>query len=365
MPTSDSPTERLPRITYATTPVLTTLDQAARRSILAQPATAAAHHQALFRHVELFDRLEVRPPPRADRAPSGPATVTFWNVERGRHVSSLARRLAAQRGAAHMLCELDVGMARSGQRHTARDLAFALGCGYAFGVEFLELGLGNRREQTDHAGEVNHAGLHGAAILSPYRLIRPALVRLDADSAWFDGARGERRVGGRIAILATLLVDHQPVTLACVHLESHGDPHQRAGQTAILLDAIADYAPAQPVLIGGDFNSSTISRTWSRGGGTRPALPRERVMNPVPFEPLFDLFRDRGYRWRAANDLGQPTQRWHPGEEKPGALGKIDWFFARGLDLLGAGTRPALDDAGRTLSDHELLTVTMRPRTNS
>ena len=88
-------------------------------------------------------------------------------------------------------------------------------------------------------------------------------------------------------------------------------------------------------------------------------------MNPIPFEPLFDLFRDRGYVWQAANDLTQPTQRWHPGEEKPGALGKIDWFFARGLDLSEASTLPALDVQGRTLSDHELLTVTIRPRPSS
>ncbi len=362
---SGLPSDHLPSLTYATTSKLATLDQATRRALLAQPRSAAAHRQALARHADLFDRLEVRPPPDANPAPSGPVTVTFWNVERGRHVAALARRLAAQHGAAHLLCELDVGMARSGQRHAAGDLASALGCGYVFGVEFLELGLGNRREQADHVGKINHAGLHGAAILSPCRLARPALVRLGADGAWFDGERGERRVGGRIAILATLRIERQPVTLACVHLESHGDPQQRAGQTRLLLDMIADYAPQQSVLIGGDFNTSTISRNWSRGGGIRPALPRERVMNPVRFEPLFDLLRERGYEWQAANDLQRPTQRWHPGEEKPGALGKIDWFFARGLDLLATATRPALDEDGRTLSDHELLSVTIRPRTGA
>ncbi len=361
----DFPSDRLPRITHVTTQKLQALDQAARNSILAQPRTAATHGEALFRHIDLFDRLETKPPPTFDQGPSGPVTVTFWNVERGRHLPSLVEWLGARNAAAHILCELDLGMARSGQHHATAHLAHELGCGYVFGVEFLELGIGNRKEQVQHMGEVNHVGLHGGAILSPHTLDRPALVRLSADGAWFDGERGERRVGGRIAVIATLSIDRQPVTLVSVHLESHSDPRQRALETGILLDAIDSYALEQPVLIGGDFNTSTISRDWSRGGGTRPALPKERVMNPVPFEPLFDLFRTRGYGWDCANDLKRPTQRWHPGEEKPGALGKIDWFFARGLELIGASTIPALDAQGQTLSDHELLTVTIRPKADS
>ena len=71
--------------------------------------------------------------------------------------------------------------------------------GYAFGVEFLELDLGDAREREWHAGQSNQLGLHGAAILSPHPLGRPALIRLESDGDWFDGRHGERRVGGRIA----------------------------------------------------------------------------------------------------------------------------------------------------------------------
>ena len=60
----------------------------------------------------------------------------------------------------------------------------------------------------------------------PIRSSGPALVRLSADGAWFDGDHGERRVGGRIALLATLRIDGRPVTLADVHFESHSDPHE-------------------------------------------------------------------------------------------------------------------------------------------
>jgi endonuclease/exonuclease/phosphatase family metal-dependent hydrolase len=332
-----------------------------REAILRETPTRAVHDLVYERHIDLFDRIETGPPPASfDDAPS-PATITFWNVERGRHPDEQAALLRAQNASAHLLCELDLGMARTGQRHTTRDLAERLDCSYAFGVEFLELDLGDRREQADHKGALNDAGLHGAAILSPHPLGRPALARILRDGAWFDGERGERRIGGRIAMLATLRVGEQPVTLTSVHLESHGDPEARAKETTVLLDAIDAYAPDQPVLIGGDFNTSTLDRSWSRGSGTRPVLPEERVMNPVPYEPLFERFAERGYGWEPANDMTAPTQRWHPDDDPTRPRGKIDWFFTRGLDILTAKTLPAVDAPGRPLADHEMLVVEVKP----
>ena len=78
-----------------------------------------------------------------------------------------ARRCSTGIGAdVVLLTELDVGMARSGNRHTVRELARTMGAGYAFGVEYVELGLGDDREKAWHAGESNAVGLHGNAILS-------------------------------------------------------------------------------------------------------------------------------------------------------------------------------------------------------
>lgn len=45
----------------------------------------------------------------------------------------------------------------------------------------------------------------------------------------------------------------------------------------------------------------------------------------------------------------------------PPPLGKIDWFFSRGLIATDARTLPAVDEGGRALSDHEVLVVTVRP----
>ena len=166
--------------------------------------------------------------------------------------------------------------------------------------------------------------------------------------------------GGRIGVLATLTIGDQPVTLASVHLESHSGPVARAEETAVLLDAIDAYAPNQPVLIGGDFNTSTLDRAWARDGGARPILAEERVMNPIPFEPLFERLAERGYTWESANDMTTPTQRWHEGQYPGSPPGKIDWFFTRGLDVLAARTVPAVDAPGRPLADHELLVVTIQ-----
>ncbi|NJO36935.1 MAG: endonuclease/exonuclease/phosphatase family protein, partial [Rhizobiales bacterium] len=149
-----------------------------REAILREAPIRQVHDLIFDRHADLFDRVELGPPPASFDHAAVSATVTFWNVERGRHAGAQAALLGAQNASAHLLCELDLGMARTGQRHTTRDLAERLGCSYVFGVEFLELGLGDRREQAAHAGESNEAGLHGAAILSPHPLNRPAVVRL-------------------------------------------------------------------------------------------------------------------------------------------------------------------------------------------
>lgn len=354
---SPCPPSALPYLHFTTTSSIRPLSVAEREAILGRTACRAAHDLIFESHIDLFDRVEIGPPPPGLDDAGSPSTITFWNVERGRHPKEQAALLAAQDAAAHLLCELDLGMARTEQRHTTADLAERLGCTYAYGVEFLELGLGDRREQQAFAGQTNAAGLHGAAILSSRSLGRPALVRLRQDGAWFDGKRGECRVGSRIAVLATMVIGSRLVTLATVHLESHGDPISRAEETTMLLHAIDAYAADQPVLIGGDFNTSTLDRAevpW-------PVIDDERAMNPIAYEPLFDHMREHGYSWQAANDMNTPTQRRHSEDGSTAPLGKIDWFFTRGLDVLTAKTVPAVDARGRPLADHEMLVVTIRP----
>jgi endonuclease/exonuclease/phosphatase family metal-dependent hydrolase len=331
-----------------------------REALLRLPPSRESHAEALARHRALFDRLELAPPPVA-RTLAGAARIAFWNAERGKNLDASAALLGGLALDVFLLCELDLGMARSGQAHTTRALALRLGTGYAFAVEFLELGLGDAKEQTWHAGEVNEAGLHGAAILSACALERPAVIRLESAGDWFDGRHGERRVGGRIAVAATVRIAHTPVTLVSVHFESHGDPAQRASQMAHLIDAIDAYAPAQPVLIGGDLNTSTIGCNWARGTGVKPVLPAQRMLDPVPYEPMFEVAAGHGYDWRACNALNVPTQRTRRDGTPTPPLGKIDWFLCRDLVASDPATVPAVDSRGVAISDHEALAVTIAP----
>ena len=333
-----------------TTAALEPPSQEQRAALLRLPPTVSAHAEALARHPALFDRVELAPPP-ATRTLTGPARIAFWNAERGKDLDASAALLGGLHADVLLLC----------QAHTTRELAERLGTGYAFAVEVLELGLGDAREQAWHAGEVNQAGLHGAAILSAVALERPAVIRLETTGDWFDGRHGERRVGGRIAIVATLVIGRTPVTLVSVHFESHGDPMQRADQTGRLLEAIQTYAPGRPVLIGGDLNTSTVSRDWARGTGVKPVLPEGRVLDPVPFEPMFEVAAGHGYDWRSCNALNVPTQRTRPDGTPAPPLGKIDWFLCRGLRVSDPATLPAVDARGVAISDHEVLGVTIAP----
>jgi endonuclease/exonuclease/phosphatase family metal-dependent hydrolase len=335
---------------------------AQRVAIAAGPATPAAHAAALAA-LPFADAVEVRPG-SAPRALPAAARVVAWNAERCRDVEAAARLLGASGADVLLLSELDHGMARSGQVHAARALAERLGFGCAFAVEFLELGLGGPAERAALPADAENAvGYHGNAILSRAPLRRPAVVRLGDDGAWFDGERGERRVGGRIAVVAQVELAGAPVTVAAVHLESHGDPAQRAAQTTALLDALDAYDPRAPVVIGGDLNTFSLGLAQVADGAAVAAALRDdpaRWCRPERHEPLFALAAARGYDWRAANVLGEPTHRHGTGSGSARGALKLDWLLVRGL----AASAPAVLDAvdprtGAMLSDHEAVAATV------
>lgn len=330
--------------------------------MLALPPSLDTHARLLEELQDLAALEQASPPDGAAGAPADDdgLRVVAWNAERGRFPDGAAAMLGAAGAQVHLLSELDWGMARTGQRHTARDLAERLGCGYVYGVEFLELGLGDARERGALAGQTNAVGFHGAAILSPRPLERPRLVRLARDGRWFDGALGERRVGGRMALLASVDLASGPVALATVHLESHSEPDERATQLAVLLDAVEDYAPGGPAVIGGDMNTSSLGPEHRDAERLRDAFRADpdRLRNPIPHEPLFRLLDERGWEWRSCNRLDQGTQRMvEPGPASDGrGVLHLDWLFCRGLEARDPEVIAAVDPvSGRALSDHEAV----------
>jgi endonuclease/exonuclease/phosphatase family metal-dependent hydrolase len=336
--------------------------QEVRDAIRAGPTTLDAFHAA-FASLRCLDQIECAPPPAPPRGSLESARIAFWNAEELKYLppsTALLRRSGAD---AFLLCEIDLGMARSGNRHTMADVARGLNAGYAYAVEFVELGLGDAREQKWHAGERNTTGLHGAGLVSARPLERPELVRLEKSGRWFDGAFGEPRVGSRIAVMAELALGNATVLLVSVHYESHTGPSDRLAQTRTLLDAIDRRAPRMPALIGGDFNTSTFERPIRSDANAVAAALREnpsRLALPMQYEPMFEELRARGYEWENCNVIGATTQRTRPDGTPLPPFGRIDWFFARGLQCGDAAVIPAVDAAGAAISDHDALAVTIR-----
>lgn len=343
---------------------LTPVSPGERERAAASPTDEAAHAEWLERLACLHE-VECGHGDADGNRPRGAfdaGRVLGWNVERGRNVDALARLIARTRAELVLLSELDVGMARSQNLHTARELASRLGFGFAYGVEFVELGLGSESERAALAGQGNANGLHGGAILAATALERPALVRLETQGRWFDGARGERRIGGRIAVLATWRCSGVPITVAAVHLESHSDPADRYAQIEALVAGIEAYQPGAPALIAGDLNTFSMGLADM---GDRAELSRaleidaNRLRHPVPHEPLFALAHERGgFAWESCNVRNEPTHRVSSSsrESSRGGL-KLDWFLSRGLSCTGAQVIDAAAPGGAALSDHEAIVV--------
>ncbi|MCX5513603.1 endonuclease/exonuclease/phosphatase family protein [Kaistia algarum] len=189
----------VPHVVTATVPALPT-PPAELFGAAPQAELTRAAHDGLALDLLAFNALEVRAAPR--RVPdTGTLRVAAWNAERLKHAAPSADLVRAVGPDVLLLSEADIGMARSGNRHTVADLAAALDMGYAYGVEFLELGIGDERESEWHRGERNDVGFHGNAVLSRLPFSNVALIRLDDGAVWWIDAReGQRRLGFRMAV---------------------------------------------------------------------------------------------------------------------------------------------------------------------
>lgn len=145
--------------------------------------------------------------------------VIGWNAERGTHWDKFYKLIQEKEELKEpvviLLNEMDIGMARSGNVHTARRLALQLGMNYAYGVEFLELTRGTKEEQDDTKGKRDALGLHGNAILSTCILGDTMILRDPLPDQYFSdkAERGinaggfEVRLGGRMGLFARIFED--------------------------------------------------------------------------------------------------------------------------------------------------------------
>ena len=288
-------------------------------------------------------------------APLSGLKVVAWNMERCKRVEQCAQVITAAGADIVLATEMDRGMARSGQRDTPGDLARCLGWNYAFGVEFVELGLGDVRESRDHAGQSNRQGLHGNAILSRYRIDDVRLLPIECSGDWFAGAPkddGQARVGGRMALAARLTTEREAIVIVAVHYESESGSADRARLTGRLLECLADAYGDARCIVGGDLNT----KGFACAGLTGSAM-LDQAAEP---EPGFALFAADGFDWRQCN-TGAHTTRLHPEDPPDTPLTTLDWLFARGVRAERPFVVPACDADGGYLSDHEMVGATVWP----
>jgi endonuclease/exonuclease/phosphatase family metal-dependent hydrolase len=318
-------------------------------------------------------------PPATTRA--GTLRVVHWNIEHGNHYEAIERALATDPALADAdviaLNEVDLGMARAGNRDVTHDLATRLVRHGVWAPLFLETTRG-RDDDPLHAGEVeNEESLFGIALLSRWPIGAVRVVELPSPVAFqFDR---ERMVGRHVALIAEILRPGAPFVASTTHLEVHRGRAERATQMQVVMAALAD--EKRPVVLTGDFNSHTFDRgrrhsslaaaatLFLTPGGALTARFRQPDRGPR-HEPLFDRLREHGFRWEMFTDFA-PTLRLRFDRVEEGrawewlarlanplvswaatrAAMKLDWIVARGWGAGSGGTVTGLDGPGRP-SDH-------------
>ncbi len=353
------------------------------------------------------------------KAPPAPAEPFYravaWNIERGTRFEGIVHLLrhhpVLSKADILLITEADLGMARSGNRHVARDLASQLGMNYFFAPSYLNLAKGCGVEH-EIDGE-NEVGIHGNAILSRYPLHRPRIVSIPNPH---DKMRGrEKRLGNQRALVITVDLPGHPVRVACTHVNVRSTQKDRKEEIERVVRAIVEEGegPAcrRPALIGGDWNTSTydahsaasaIFGFWVRVFMGVDNVMRHHYPHPERFfeRDLFRMLESNGFDYKTCNRLGGTTNhysvesiaqfknlrewvpnwcfrfiRWSLRNHNGLCSFKLDWFTQRGLRPLGADASrserkgdsiaPAviggLTHDDQQVSDHDAIAVDFMP----
>jgi endonuclease/exonuclease/phosphatase family metal-dependent hydrolase len=313
-----------------------TVPSVAERAGIAGLERSIDAHDAAMARFGCMNAVETGGVPLGKTPLDFPLTVAAWNLERCLFPGESAEHLGATGADIVLLSEMDNGMARTRQRHTTAEVASELGMAYAYGVEFVELGLGSETELAFCKDLFNASGFHGNALMAGVPLGRPFMLRLQGERLWFMGEVDQPRLGERMAIGSVVETRSGPFLAVSTHLESATTAAYRERQVVGLLDAIDETFPDMPVLIGGDLN------TGNHAGGDFEA------------ERLFARAAERGFS-RHGGPLDVMTTRPSLITRWPERAMKLDWFLARGLSVGETRIVPSLCPSGRPLSDHDMI----------
>jgi endonuclease/exonuclease/phosphatase family metal-dependent hydrolase len=317
-----------------------------------------------------------------------------WNIERGmrldRIIQCLKEHPAVVNADVLLLSELDWGMARTENRFVAREIAAALRMSYAFAPCYIALTKGAGIEK-DAAGE-NEESLHGNALLSRFPMHAAHSLALPNGKDKMKGA--EKRIGSQRAVIADIEHPSGMFRAVSLHLDAHSSQRHRYLQMKRLLDHLDSLQPSLPVLIGGDWNTTThdASRAlYSILGYCRRVLMgvRHVVANHYPYPErwferrLFQELEARGYNYRQFNTPGECTLHYNVkdlaanlnmGEWVPqwcfwfinwalartgGSCSlKLDWFAGREVEPSSA----SISVPGLNASDHDPIVLAFNAR---
>jgi endonuclease/exonuclease/phosphatase family metal-dependent hydrolase len=321
-------------------------------------------------------------------------TALAWNIERGNRFDGIVDALKTHSELKNkdllLLTELDYGMARSGNRFVARELAEELQLNYAFAPVYIALQKGSGVEE--FATGENTKSLHGLAMFSKYPIKNAHAVPLPNGKDKMFGK--EKRLGYLRALVAD--IEHKSGTFRAVtvHLDAHSSRKHRQMQMRIVLEHL-ETLPVLPVIIGGDWNTTTYNAQNANraiaGYFRRVLMGVKTVVKqhyPHPdryFEKnLFAELEKRGYDYKNLNEIGAGTlhydmenaayntnlRDWVPewcfpfifwAARRVGGRvsARLDWFAGKGIEVEGKPkTVGDLKDAENIpLSDHDAITL--------
>ena len=334
--------------------------------------------------------------PVEEQAKACTLNALAWNIERGNMFEGIVEALRNHPDLKDkdilLLTELDYGMARSGNRFVAQELARVLRLNYAFAPVYIALQKGSGVEaQTE--GD-NTKSIHGLAMLSkwPMQNVHAVALPNGKDKMWGK----EKRLGHLRALIGDIEHPGGPFRAVTVHLDAHCSRAHRHRQMKIILGHL-DALPEIPTLIGGDWNTTTFnSQNATRAilGYWRRVLMgvKNVVKNHYPhpdryFERrLFAEVEKHGYEYKPFNEPGAGTihydvasiekntnlRDWVPewcfpfifwAANRVGGRvsGRLDWFTGKGVKL-AEGSEPKTvgdlkDKSGLPLSDHDAITL--------
>ena len=262
--------------------------------------------------------------------------ATAWNIERGNQFEGLLNTLSThpdiRKSDVLLLTELDHGMIRSQNRHVPRELADALHMNFAFAASYINLEKGSGRE-IETVGE-NEESLHGNAVFSPHPMKDPFQVRLVNGKDKMKGK--EKRLGSQGAVGATIVHPSGSFRAVSIHLDAHSTQKHRAGQMKMILDQVEKMSPLLPILLGGDWNTTTYNSSNAfftiMGYWKRVFMGvRNFIQNHLPYpdryfeRELFELLERRGYSYKNLNVPGGCTLHYDV-EDLSANKGMADWI---------------------------------------